>query len=98
MKGEFMLIINIEAFGPTADYQKAAQGVLNLVRGVPPAPGFDEVLAPGDFESRNRKKRLVDGIELPETIVGQLQEEAEKLSVSIGEEIVEADDRKRYGE
>jgi LDH2 family malate/lactate/ureidoglycolate dehydrogenase len=98
MKGEFIMVINVGAFGPPENYQQSVQGVLDLVRGVPPASGFDEVMVPGDFESRNRKKRLVEGIELPETICGQLQEEADKLSVSIGEEIVEAEDRKRYGE
>jgi LDH2 family malate/lactate/ureidoglycolate dehydrogenase len=97
MKGEFIAVINVEAFSPLESYQERVRAVLNKIRAIPPAPGFTEVMAPGDFEARNRKKRLVEGIELPGPIYSQLQEEADKLGVSLGEDIVETADRERYG-
>ena len=66
-------------------------------RPTPPAPGFTEVLVPGDFERRTRVQRLANGIEVPVTITGQIRERAQKLGVTIGEEAIEPGDRVMYG-
>ncbi|MCL4535448.1 MAG: Ldh family oxidoreductase [Bacteroidetes bacterium] len=34
------------------------------IKGVPPAPGFDEVMVPGEPELRTRQQRLREGIPL----------------------------------
>ena len=96
MGGTFMQAVDVNAFTPLAEYQKGVRAFLNGIKATPPAPGFDEVLVPGDFESRSRVQRLAQGIEIPDTIHNQLQECAEKLGVSIGEEAIEADDKARY--
>jgi LDH2 family malate/lactate/ureidoglycolate dehydrogenase len=54
---------------------------LDAMKETPLAPGFDEILAPGDFEVRNRRHRLANGVEVPETIVSQLRQWAKKLAV-----------------
>jgi len=84
-RGEFMQVINVEAFMPLETYQRGARAFLDAVKAIPPAPGFEEVLVPGDFEHRTRTKRLVEGIELPDTIYQQLQETAARLNVSFDE-------------
>lgn len=81
-RGELMQVINIEAFLPLADYETGARAFLEQIKSTPPAPGFDEVITPGDFEARLRKQRLADGIELPETIVEQLRTVATDLNVA----------------
>ncbi len=96
IKGEFLQVMNVAAFSPLEIYERGVQAVLKQIRAIPPVAGFTEVLAPGDFEARNRKKRLVEGIELPDTIYRQLKEEADKFTLSLEEEIVKAADRKRY--
>ncbi len=96
MGGIFMQAIDVNVFTPVAEYQEGVRAFLDTIKATPPATGFDEVLAPGDFESRYRVERLKNGIEIPDTINNQLQECAEKLSVSIGEEIIEAEDKTRY--
>lgn len=96
MGGIFMQTIDVNAFTPVADYQKGVRAFLDVIKATPPASGFDEVLAPGDFESRYRAERLKNGIEIPDTINNQLQECADKFNVSIGEEIIEAEDKVRY--
>jgi uncharacterized oxidoreductase len=70
--------------------------LLNSIKTTPPAPGFEEVLVPGEYEHRSRLKRLAEGIELPTTIYGELQEWADRLAVSLNEELVESSDRQRY--
>ncbi len=96
MGGIYMQAIDVNAITPSADYQKGVRAFLDVIKSTPPAAGFDEVLVPGDFESRYRTERLKNGIEIPDTIYNQLQECAEILDVSIGEDIIEAEDMERY--
>ena len=96
MNGIFMQAIDVNAFTPVDEYQKGVRAFLDGIKSTPPAPGFDEVLVPGDFEHQFRTQRLVDGIEIPDTIYNQLQECADKLGISIGEDIVEEDDKAHY--
>lgn len=86
MGGGYMQVINIDAFTPLAEYQQHVRTFLDGMKSTPPANGFDEVLAPGDFEFQTRQQRLADGIEVPDTIYQQLQRWADKLQVSLIEE------------
>ena len=97
MNGIFMQAIDVSAFTPVAEYQKGVRAFLDGIKSTPPAPGFDAVLVPGDFEHQSRTQRLVDGVEIPDTICNQLQECADKLGISIGEDTVEEGDKARYG-
>jgi LDH2 family malate/lactate/ureidoglycolate dehydrogenase len=90
-------VINVEAFLPLATYQHNVRTFLDGIKSMPTAPGFSEILAPGDFEARNRRQRLAEGVPVPQTIVEQLQEWAAKLGVPASEEIIEPADRQRYG-
>ena len=96
MGGCFMQVINVNALTPLEEYQQGVRAFLDGIKSIPPAPGFNEVLVPGDFEHRNRVQRLADGIEIPDTIRQQISECAEKLGVSISEDAVEAADAERY--
>jgi LDH2 family malate/lactate/ureidoglycolate dehydrogenase len=95
--GTYMQVLNVSAFTPLEEYQQGVRSFLDRVRATPPAPGFSEVLVPGDLEHRTRAQRLAEGIELPDTIWGQITEWAEKLGVSLSEDAVEAEDAGRYG-
>ena len=97
MNGIFMQAIDISAFTSVAEYQKGVRAFLDGIKSTPPAPGFDAVLVPGDFEHQSRTQRLVDGVEIPDTICNQLQECADKLGISIDENTVEEGDKARYG-
>lgn len=96
MGGAFMQVYNIEAFTPLSDYQEHVRTFLDGMKSTPPADGYEEVLAPGDFEYRSRQRRLANGIDIPETIYSQLQTCAAQLNVPLGQEIVEPEDSGRY--
>ncbi len=96
MRGIFMQVMNVNAFTPLKAYQQGVRAFLDGIKSIPPAPGFDEVLVPGDYEHRSRVQRLTHGIEVPNTTYQQIREWAEKLNVSLSEEIVEATDVERY--
>ncbi len=83
MGGIFMQVINPEAFTPLMEYQKGVCAFLNAIKATPPAPGFDEVLVPGDFEAQSRAHRLENGIDIPDTIFQEIRGYAEKLNVSM---------------
>ncbi|MCS6860721.1 MAG: Ldh family oxidoreductase [Abditibacteriales bacterium] len=86
MGGTFMLVINVSAFTPLDDYQRAVRAFLNGIKSTPPAPGFNEVLVPGDFEHRFRVHRRAHGIALPDAIYRQIAEWAKKLKVALEED------------
>ena len=96
MHGIFMQAINVNAFTPLEAYQRGVRAFLDGIKATPPAPGFDEVLVPGDLESRSRAEYLAHGIELPDIIYRQIQEWADRLNVSLTKDIVEATDTERY--
>ena len=75
---------------------RASTALLDGIKNTPPAAGFDEVLVPGDVEHRTRVQRLTRGIEIPDTITEQLHEWADKLKVSLSDDLVEASDIERY--
>ena len=96
MSGAFMQVVNIRAFTPLESYRRGVRAFLDGMRGTPPAPGFDEVMVPGDLAHRRRTERLTHGIELPETTYRHIQEAGEQLNISLSEVDVEACDAQRY--
>ena len=63
--GVMLIAIDPAAFGPVADYRARADATIGRIKAVPPAPGHDEVLVPGEPEHRSRRQRLRDGIPVP---------------------------------
>ena len=96
MGGQFMQVLNVSAFTPLEAYQQGVRAFMDGIKSIPPAPGFEEVLVPGDYEHRSRLQRLAHGVDLPDTTYQQILEWAERLNVSLGEEIVEPADVERY--
>ena len=86
MAGLFMQVYDVAAFTPLDGYQRNVRAVLDAMKSIPPAPGFDEVLVPGDFENRSRQQRLAEGIEVPADTFARLEAWADKLNVSLNEE------------
>ena len=96
MEGAYLQVIDVAALTPVEAYQQGVRAFLDGIRRTPPAPGFDAVLVPGDFEHRSRKQRLAHGIEVPDMIYRQIEECAGTLDVALGEDAVAAADVERY--
>ena len=94
--GCFVLMMDISRFTDLEDYQKAVRHFLNTVKATPPSDGHDEVLAPGDFETRNRVHRLKHGIEIPPKILEELQEWNDKWGVDLESVTILPEDESRY--
>ena len=96
MGGAFLQVINIDSFTPLEGYKRGVRAFLDGLRSTPPAPGFDSVQVPGDFERRSRRERLAQGIEVPDPVCKQIEDWADKLDVSLSEAEREAGSIDRY--
>lgn len=77
------LFIGIDAgiFRPREDYAKTVDSILDRIKSVPPAPGFAEVLIPGEPELRARAQREAEGIQVAESTWQSIVEYARRLNL-----------------
>ena len=57
--------------------------MIDGIKALPKADGFDEILVPGEPECRTYEERSRDGVPLPERTVQNLREVAGRLSVKL---------------
>jgi len=81
--GTFMLAIDVEAFRPLAEFTAAVDHRLGEIKDVPPAPGFKEVLIPGEPEMRSKAEREKSGIPLPEATWNAIVATGQKLGLDV---------------
>jgi LDH2 family malate/lactate/ureidoglycolate dehydrogenase len=79
--GHFHLAIDVERLAGREHATQLLARLLGDLKAVPPAPGFDEVLLPGEPEQRTQAERERDGIPLPPTLVTTLTELSAELGV-----------------
>jgi LDH2 family malate/lactate/ureidoglycolate dehydrogenase len=84
--GVTMIVAKGDVFRDAADFAQEADAMARRIRRVPPAPGFQEVLVPGDPESRTRARRRREGIPLADTLWKELVDLADSLGVPVGQE------------
>jgi LDH2 family malate/lactate/ureidoglycolate dehydrogenase len=82
--GVFLAAIDPAAFGDAERYRGMVGDTLGAAKRVPPAPGRDEVLLPGEPETITRRQRA-GGIAVPETIWQELSALAERFHVTLPE-------------
>ena len=63
--GAAFIVIKPDIFRPMEDFLAHAEKICSRIRSIPPAPGFKEVITPGDPEARTRAARLREGIPIP---------------------------------
>jgi LDH2 family malate/lactate/ureidoglycolate dehydrogenase len=68
--GFLIAALNPEIFVSTEKFEFEVQALINEIRSAHPAPGFSEVLIPGERSARNRVANLQRGsIEIPEEVI-----------------------------
>jgi LDH2 family malate/lactate/ureidoglycolate dehydrogenase len=81
-QGIAFVAFKADLFRPLADYTRQAEEMEQRVRSVPPAPGFAEVLAPGDLEARARAARQRTGIPISDEVWASVVKTAESLGLA----------------
>jgi LDH2 family malate/lactate/ureidoglycolate dehydrogenase len=79
--GTTVLAIDVGRFVPAADFKKQVEAFSDRLHEAPRAPGFDEILTPGEPEWRARERRTAEGIAVPEATLGAINELARELGV-----------------
>ena len=79
--GTVVLAIDVERFVPSAAFSDQVEAFCGEIRAAPPAPGFDEVMTPGEPESRSRLRRTEEGIPVPDTTYKAIIEVASELGL-----------------
>jgi len=80
--GVLFILLNISYFRPVDEFFADGEHIASRIKATRPAPGFEEVLMPGEPEARSAESRQRNGIPLDDNTWSQIVEAAEKLDVS----------------
>ena len=75
--------IDIGTFTDVEEYKEQTDSLIDAIKSLPKAEGFDEILVPGEPEARAREDRLRHGIPLPEGTARGLRQVAERLDIEL---------------
>jgi len=79
--GHYVQAIDIAAFCDPAEFRKRVDEMLLELKKVPTAPGFEEILVPGEPEERRKAQRLKEGIPIRAEDVDLLSKLGAELGV-----------------
>jgi LDH2 family malate/lactate/ureidoglycolate dehydrogenase len=79
----FLNVIDIEKFLPREEFLEHVDILQKHIKASPPAPGFQEVLMPGEPEQREEERRLREGIYVDDETWRQFALCAESLGVAV---------------
>lgn len=81
--GHTMIAIRADVFMPRAAYRIRMGQLDDRAKAVPKAAGFDEILSPGEPESRRRAQNEREGVPLPKAVVDDLKSEAARVGIEV---------------
>jgi LDH2 family malate/lactate/ureidoglycolate dehydrogenase len=81
--GTLVLAIDAGLFREPAAFRRGVDETLGRVKAVPPAPGFDEVMVPGEPEARTRAQRQREGVYVEDATVEAIRKTAAALGVDV---------------
>ena len=79
--GVLFILLNISYFRPLDEFFADGEQIAARIKSTKPAPGFEEVLMPGEPEARSAESRQRNGVPLDDNTWSQIVEAAQKLDV-----------------
>jgi LDH2 family malate/lactate/ureidoglycolate dehydrogenase len=79
--GHLFIALHVAAFGDPDGFARRMEQLVAEVRSVPLAPGFDEILYPGEPEARAAREHLQAGLSLPRQTLDDLRRLADSTGV-----------------
>jgi len=83
VNGVFLQAFAVEEFQPLDQFLDKVDEFIAFVKSTKPAPGFREVLLPGEHARANEARQLKDGVKVDDDTWTELQELATELGVSL---------------
>ena len=81
--GVFMMAIDIAAFMAPEEFKRDTGAFVDWLKSSTLMDGFDEILLPGEPETRTRRQREADGVYVDEPTWQQMNEAAAKLGIEL---------------
>jgi len=81
--GVFMMVINVAKMTDITQFKRRVDDLLRSVRESPKAPGYDEIMIPGEPERRMRRKLLSEGIFVEDETWKKIAEICGELKVEL---------------
>ncbi|MEM3551939.1 MAG: Ldh family oxidoreductase [Candidatus Bathyarchaeia archaeon] len=81
--GQFFLVINPDAFTPLREFKDMVDKAVQEIKACPTAPGYSEVLIPGEIEYRMEQKRLREGIPISDETWQQMEKICKEANVKL---------------
>ncbi len=82
--GVLLITLDIAQFLPLDDFYREADIFIEHVKSSPPAAGFEEILLPGEIETKVKGQREEEGIFIEDETWRQILEWGEKFGVDLG--------------
>ena len=80
--GQFIVAIDISAFGDVDGFKRQVDQVVDQMKGSPTLPGFDDVLLPGEQSHKKRVYREANGIPLHASLLKALNAMADEFNIA----------------
>ncbi len=81
--GQFVVALNLEAFGDPAEFRRRVDTVVRDMKSSPLLPGFNEIRMPGERSQTLRDERLRTGVPLPSALRAELRATATELGIEV---------------
>ena len=75
--------VDIGTFTDVESYKEHVDSLIDGIKALPRADGFEEILVPGELEDKVLEDRLRHGIPLPEGTVRNLRQVAQRLDIKL---------------
>jgi LDH2 family malate/lactate/ureidoglycolate dehydrogenase len=79
--GHLFIALDVAAFGDPDGFTRRMEQLVDEVKSVPLARGFDDVFLPGELEARAARQNLAQGLSLPQQTLDDLRELAGSAGV-----------------
>jgi LDH2 family malate/lactate/ureidoglycolate dehydrogenase len=82
INGVFLQAFAIEEFQDTNSFYEKVDKLLCFIKSIKPAPGFSEVIVPGENGRGKEQRQRVDGVDIDELTWSRLQKLASELGIA----------------
>ncbi len=81
--GVCFIVVDPSAFCPLDEFRRLMDETVAYIKSSRPAPGFEEVLVPGELEFRTLRQRQKDGIPVDAATLEAMREHGARLGVDV---------------
>jgi uncharacterized oxidoreductase len=81
--GFCVLVVDPNVFSPRGQFLEKTDELVAYVKSSRPAPGFEEVLMPGELEFRTQRRRALEGIPVDERTLSDMVRRGRELGVDV---------------